>query len=101
MHAQGGSCGGGSSRATRVVSSAIFSSMSTMTRSELPYAPVPISSARSATSRRTSFSSARFSARMAAVTGAGGGRGAGENEAATRAFEVEAEVAEEAAAGWL
>ena len=40
-----------------------------MTRSEDEYAPVAMSSARSLTRRRTSFSSARFSARDAAVMG--------------------------------
>ena len=60
--------------------SVIFSSMSAMTRSLDEYAPVPINSALSATSLRTSFSSARFSASVAAVTGPRGGfggRGAG------------------------
>ena len=49
-------------RATALVSSAIFSSIIATTLSEDVYAPVAMSSVRSATSRRTSFSSDLFSA---------------------------------------
>ena len=57
-----------SHRATALVSSAIFSSIIATTLSEDVYAPVAMSSVRSATSRRTSFSSDLFS-EAAAVTG--------------------------------
>ena len=66
-----------------MVSSAIFSSMSATTLSDDVYAPVAMSSARSATSLRTSFSSDRFSARLAAVTGCLGRSGEGSGEGST------------------
>ena len=69
------------------MSSAIFSSIIATTLSEDVYAPVAMSSVRSATSRRTSFSSDLFSARLAAVTGCLGrsGDGSGSGSTATGA----------------